>query len=188
MDATQTTQLRKELFEEPDKPVLMFIGRLTSQKKVHMLFEAVATLKRQGKPANILIIGDGPERERLAKAAEEFGILDAVCFYGPCFDESTNAKLIYMADICVAPGEVGLTAMHAMANGTPVITHDERTKQMPEFEAVIEGKSGSFFREGDCNSLANTIGAWMSSRPDRQKVRDDCRATIHRYFLSLIHI
>lgn len=37
-----------------------------------------------------------------------------VWFYGSCYDEQTNAELIYNADMCVAPGNVGLTAIHAM--------------------------------------------------------------------------
>lgn len=67
-----------------------------------------------------------------------------VWFYGSCYDEQTNAELIYNADMCVAPGNVGLTAIHAMTFGCPVITHSDFKWQMPEFEAIHPGKTGDF--------------------------------------------
>ena len=174
--------LNANLFDDTSRPTLIFIGRLTKQKKIHMLLEAAAILKRRKKLANILIIGAGDERNRLESRAEELSLSDCVCFYGACFDEDTNARLIYCSDICIAPGEVGLTAMHAMAYGTPVITHSNRSKQMPEFEAIIDGESGTFFTENDSNSLANSVDDWLTNHTDRQKVREDCRRIIHRYF------
>ena len=55
---------------------------------------------------------------------------------GECYSEETNAKLIYNADLCVAPGNIGLTAIHVMMFGCPAITHNDFKWQMPEFEAI----------------------------------------------------
>ena len=95
-------------------------------------------------------------------------------FYGACYDELENATLLYNADLCVSPGNVGLTAMHALTFGTPVITHNNFPMQMPEYEAVINGKTGMFFSYNDVNNLAQTINKWMTTSKSRDEIRESC--------------
>lgn len=173
--------LKSDIFRshfENDFPVVIFIGRLTKVKKLHMLLEAMRYSFDNGIYYNIVYIGDGVEGDFLRNKTIELGIEKNVWFFGACYEEKTNAELIYNADLCVAPGNVGLTAMHVMVYGTPVITQDDFTKQMPEFEAIIKGRTGDFFREGDANSLANVIQNWFSTHQDRDIVRQECFAEI----------
>ena len=156
-----------------ENKTLIFIGRLTEVKRLDMLIQAVAKLKQEGKQYNIVLVGDGVMKDVLQKQAAEAGV--DVWFYGACYDERTNAELIYNADLCVAPGNVGLTAMHTMVFGTPVITHDDFKWQMPEFEAIKAGETGDFFTRGDVNSLAQTIEHWFDTHGnDREAVRKAC--------------
>jgi hypothetical protein len=75
----------------------------------------------------------------------------------------------------VSPGNVGLTAMHTMVFGTPVLTHDDFPHQMPEFEAIKESETGSFFKYGDVESLADGISRWFDEKQDkRDEVRTAC--------------
>ena len=76
-----------------------------------------------------------------------------VCFFGPCYDEFEIGMLIYNAALCVSPGNVGLTAIHSLSYGTPVISHNDFKHQMPEFEAIVPGETGAFFIANDLNSL-----------------------------------
>lgn len=165
-------------FEAKDSPTLLFIGRITKQKKIHLLLEAASMLRERGKAVNVLIVGDGAELESLKSLAGRLNLLPNVCFYGPSFDEVENAKLIYRSDMCVAPGEVGLTAMHSLVYGTPVVTHGDFSKQGPEYEAVVSGRSGLFFREGDILDLTDKIGDWFDGGKCRDEVRADCREII----------
>ena len=103
-------------------------------------------------------------------------------FYGESFDELANARLIYAADICVAPGEVGLTAMHALVYGTPVITHNAFAQQMPEFEAIVPNFSGAFFEHDSVADLVVCISKWLDGSDSRMEIRKRCRSIIHRYF------
>ena len=65
--------------------------------------------------------------------------------------------------------------MHAMMFGCPVITHNDLPWQMPEFEAIKEGVTGSFFKHNDVESLADTISRWFSLHAnDREDVRKAC--------------
>lgn len=158
-----------------DDPTLLFVGRLTKVKRIDMLVEALDLLRQRGINANLALIGDGSETESLRQLVKEKGLDKRVWFYGACYDDSRNAALIYNADLCVAPGNVGLTAMHSMAFGTPVLTHDNFKMQMPEFEAIAPGKTGSFFAYGSVESMADEIARWLSAHTaDRDAIRRAC--------------
>lgn len=158
-------------------PVIAFIGRLIQSKKLEQVLMSCAKINsiKDGLKVNIVIIGDGAERERLQAMTNELGIKENVWFYGACYDEYTNAQLLYNADLCVSPGEVGLTAIHALMFGLPVATHDNFNHQGPEYEAIIPGKTGVFFREGDVDDLTDKVAKWLSKKADcRDLVRKDC--------------
>ena len=161
---------------------LIFIGRLTTVKKLDLLIEALRWLNDKGEECNLTLIGDGVERERLQGLVREYGLEKNVWFYGACYDENVNAKLIYNADLCVSPGNVGLTAMHVMVFGTPVATHDNFPYQMPEFEAILEGRTGTFFKYNDVESMVDSIVVWFKSHQNREEVRRDCYHEIDNYW------
>ena len=154
--------------------VLLFIGRLTKVKKLDQLIDAVRILKEQGNNYNLVFVGDGTERLTLRERVVNCGLESNVWFYGACYDEKTNAELIYNADLCVAPGNVGLTAMYTMVFGTPVISHNNFPWQMPEFEAIHPGETGDFFVMDSVDSLAETIKKWFATKTDRETIRRAC--------------
>lgn len=169
-----TSDIYKEHFSN-NSPVLIFIGRLTPIKKLDMIVEALSKLKDKGELYNLVFVGDGPEKQKLEEVANRLNVSEQIWFYGACYDEKTNAELIYNADLCVAPGNVGLTAMHTMVFGTPVISHDDFPYQMPEFEAIIPDKTGCFFKRNDINDLSERISEWFRVNGNlRDDVRNNC--------------
>jgi len=158
-----------------NNPVIIFIGRLTKVKKLDMIIDSVNELKAKGEEYNVVFVGDGVERESLELRAESLEIKDQVWFFGECYDEKTNAELIYNADLCVAPGNIGLTAIHVLMFGCPAVSHDDFTWQMPEFEAIKVGKTGDFFERDNVQSLADTISRWFADKKGkRDEVRQEC--------------
>lgn len=154
---------------------LIFIGRLTKVKRLDLLMEALLELKKNGCSYNLTLVGDGSEKENLQNLVRNYDLGKNVWFYGACYDEMENAELIYNADLCVSPGNVGLTAMHSLMFGTPVITHDNFPYQMPEFEAIHQGVTGDFFEMGNADSLAECISGWFDRHEsDRDRVREAC--------------
>lgn len=170
----QAKPIYQEHFGNNNKNIV-FIGRLTKVKRFDLLIDAVALLKKKGELVNVTFIGDGVERQNMEALVEEKGIKEQVWFYGACYDERINAELIYNADLCVSPGNIGLTAMHVLMFGCPAITNDDFNHQMPEFEAIQDGKTGTFFRADDSSSLAETISEWFAKHgSDRDMVRQAC--------------
>ena len=156
-------------------PTLIFIGRLTPVKRLDLLINAVALLRSRNEHYNIVLVGDGEMRQQLKQEVAGKGLINNVWFYGACYDEQVNAKLIYNADLCVAPGNVGLTAIHTMVFGCPVITHNDFKWQMPEFEAIHPGITGDFFVRNNVEDLANSISNWFAKKQgSREEVRKAC--------------
>ena len=164
-------------------PVIIFIGRLQNEKKLELIIESQKKSESKGTIFNAVFIGEGEMKETLIDLSEKLGIADKVWFYGPIYDELQIAPLIYNAALSVSPGGVGLTALHCLTYGTPVITHSNFSNQGPEFEAITKGITGDFFEEDNLDDLINKISIWLNrSEKNRAAIRLNCYKTIDAYF------
>ncbi len=119
----------------------------------------------------------------LVQLAKKHQIEERVWFYGACYEDETLAPLIFNASITISPGNVGLTAIHSLSFGTPIITHNNFATQMPEFESIIEGRTGSFFEENNVNDLTEKIKAWLPVLDkNRETIRANCFQIVDRYY------
>ncbi len=163
--------LRNEVFSDhPGDPILVFIGRLTPGKRLDLLLEAAQLLKE----VNVLIVGDGPDRDRLMELGKELGLGPRLHFQGACYDEREIGRILGAADLCVVPDELGLTIIHSFSFGTPLVTHDFCQGHGPEFEALEPGVTGTLFPRGSAKGLADAIRGWLSDQHDRDSVRQKC--------------
>ena len=106
-------------------------------------------------------------------------MMEQVTFLGAVYDEELIASLLWNADLCISPGNVGLTALHSMAYGTPVATHNDFAEQMPEYEAIIEGLTGFFFDRNSVDDLEKKLINWFGRKDyDREEIRRRCIARI----------
>jgi len=168
-------------FAKPELPTLIFIGRLTKVKKLELVIEA-AKIIHKDTPINLLIVGNGTEKRNLEKLASENLNSDYYYFYGESYDEAVNNNLIAVSELCVSPGNVGLTAIHSLSYGTPVCTHSNLMEQMPEAEAITDKVNGILFEQDNVESLKNAILWWINNTKDRQKVREKCYSVIDTYY------
>lgn len=175
-------KLKLGLFSNPHLPTIMFIGRLVLRKRLDLLLDAVSLLNKRGMPANVLVIGDGPEMSKLRQHAERHHLDDKVIFYGGCHDEEELAPLMSISDLCVCPAALGLTVIHAFAYGIPVITHNRPDLHGPEFEAIVPGLNGQVFRMGDVSDLARTIEEWLMREISREATAVFCLQVVDRFY------
>ncbi len=172
------TGVYKDHFHNENKN-LFFIGRLTAIKKLDQILKAMVICRDKGIEYNLTFIGDGEKTEELKSLTKNLGLEKLVWFYGPCYDENELSSLIYNADLCVAPGNIGLTAMHSMVFGTPCITHNDFPYQMPEFEAIKDGITGTFFQRDNIENLAAQINKWFRNNAlKRNDIRNACMQEI----------
>lgn len=158
-----------------DNPVGIFVGRLTPQKKLSWIIDAVSDIKKDGQTINFVFIGSGPMETELKERVKYLGLENQIWFYGECYEEGINSELLYNADFCASPGNVGLTALHAMQYGTPVISHDDFETQMPEYEAIDPYKTGMLYKKGNYEDFKNCISGWLKfSQGKREAIRNNC--------------
>lgn len=156
-----------------DNPLIIFTGRLTKVKKLDQILEAIKILKDKGVYCNLVMIGEGSERAKLESLVLSLSLENNVWFYGSCYDETQIGSFFMSSKVCVAPGNVGLTAMHSLVYGIPVVTHSNFDDQMPEFEAIVDGVTGSFFRKDDIIDLARKINYWLSKSDNETKQQQE---------------
>jgi glycosyltransferase involved in cell wall biosynthesis len=180
----QRDDFRATLFKDPTLHQLIFIGRLIPEKKLQMLINAVAGLKKENIPVNLLFVGDGPERAVLEQLVDNNGIGDQVCFYGASYNETANYQLIYSSECCVAPGQIGLTAIHSLMYGVPVISHDNANDQGPEFEAIKHLKNGALFEYNNEQDLKEKIVMVldMIKTKSRSAIEADCYEVVDKFY------
>lgn len=162
-----------------ENPVLLYIGRLQKVKRIDLLIRALKVLNEKSVNCNLLIVGEEIEDFGLKDLVRDLKLENQIWLYGSCYEEEKIGNFFYNADICVSPGNVGLTAIHSLTYGCPVITHNNFCNQMPEFEVIKNGETGMFFKENDVEDLANTIMIWLKvSKNKREEIRSKCYAII----------
>ena len=160
-------------------PVVIYIGRLQKRKRVSELIYAVGGCIRDGFSVNLVVVGPVEDDYSLPTLAEGMNIGPNVWFYGRSYNEMETSKLLYNANVCVCPAAVGLTAIHSLSYGTPVVTNDDFNNQMPEFESIKVGVTGSFYKTGDIDDLSANIKNWCGvSKQERMIIREKARETI----------
>lgn len=164
-------------------PVILFIGRLEPKKQLGTILQMVSELRSRQVYANIVFIGQGTDFDNLIRKTKKLGLDKVVWFYGACYDENKIAELIFNADICLSPGNVGLTSIHSLSFGTPVITHNNFSHQMPEFEAIIDGENGAFFEEDNIDNMTDAVFFWFKKHPQKtDEVIESCFREIDRKY------
>ncbi|WP_223543419.1 glycosyltransferase [Pseudomonas sp. GL-B-12] len=161
---------------------IICISRLTYACRYDMLFQAIELAKtiNPNMVISVTLIGDGPERAHLEKIACDLKI--ETDFVGELYDEKIIARYISSADVTISPGKIGLTAMHSLMYGTPVISNDDYVSQMPEVEAIVTGHTGEVFCNGSISSLADALLIFKSKYLDRKKTREECFLMIDKIY------
>lgn len=164
-----------------DFPVILYCGRIQKVKKLDQLILLMKYLRDKDIAANMVLVGKDVDHVGLEKMVMDSNLVQNVWLYGPCYEEEKLGELFYNSAVCISPGNVGLTGIHALTYGCPVITNDDFPNQMPEFEAIVPGVTGDFYRNGDFNDLVEKTIKWLGLSSDqREIVRNDSYAEIDR--------
>ena len=154
--------------EDPTPFRLIAVGRLAPAKGYPILLEAVAALAAAGRNIHLTLVGEGPERSRLAEQAGRLGILDKVVFAG--WKTQTDLHDLYRnSDLCVlssfAEG-IPVVFMEAMALGVPCVA--PRIAGIPEL--IRDGIEGFLVTPASVEELAGAIGDMMDKPGMRRQM------------------
>jgi glycosyltransferase involved in cell wall biosynthesis len=113
--------------------------RLVAVKDVDLLLEVTSKVRRTHPDVELVIMGDGPEREQLEARAAGMGLREAVVFTGRVDDVAERLRQLDVFLITsVYEGGVSMSVLEAMMAGLPVVV----TAAGGVEEAVVDGQTG----------------------------------------------
>ncbi|HEY1369740.1 MAG TPA: glycosyltransferase family 4 protein [Gaiellaceae bacterium] len=154
---------------------LAFAGRLTAQKSLGVALEALA--RTDG--VELVIAGEGDEREPLERRAREIGVSDRVRFIGPQSRERV-VRLFRAADAAILSSSwenFPHTVVEALAAGTPVLA----TATGGVAEVVRDGDNGLLVPPGDSEALAAAVRRFFDEPELRERLRAAAAPSVADY-------
>ncbi len=168
----------KNYYEQDDKKVLLFVGRLAEKKGIKYLIEAMCKID-----ALLFIVGEGPLRTSLQKQAEPLN--NKIKFLGAKTHEELKV-LFASADIFVAPSVtakdgdtegVPTVLMEAMASGLPCVASDSGGIK----SLISDEEEGFLVEEKNVNQLIDRINVLIQDDNLRIKLSKKARLKAEQY-------
>ena len=149
VNTARAVTCERSVMAHPDERIVTHISNF---RKVKRIDDVVAIFNKiqHTIPAKLMMVGDGPEREKAEKLCEKLGISDKVIFF---VNSNEIDKILSYSDLFLLPSETesfGLAALEAMACGVPVISSN--SGGLPEVNE--EGFSGYLSNVGDTDAMA----------------------------------
>ncbi|MFW6271975.1 MAG: glycosyltransferase, partial [Desulfosalsimonas sp.] len=172
-------------FGADEPPVILGCGRLCAQKNFSLLICAFEKLRKKH-DARLVILGEGPQREKLERLVQEMGMQNDILL--PGFVNNPYAYMARASLFVLSSDWEGLPGVliQAMACGAPVVSTD-----CPSGPAEIleNGKWGRLVPPGNVNALTEAINAAIEEKsyPDVTKRAADFDAdrAVERYLAVL---
>lgn len=143
------------------RPLLLFVGRLEKRKGLETLIKAFLRLRAQGHHLRLVVVGEGPERERCQSLVPP-SLRTEVLFVG-AVSHNDLPRYHASADVFVSPamgGEsFGIVLLEGMAAGLPVVASN-----IPGYRTVMtDGVQGRMVPPGNAVALADALEALLAN-------------------------
>jgi N-acetyl-alpha-D-glucosaminyl L-malate synthase BshA len=177
-DKAKRAEERRRL-ARPDEAILMHLSNFRPVKRVVDVVKVFAQVVRE-MPAQLVLVGDGPERSAAEWLARDLHIHERVHFLGK--QERVN-ELLPLADLLLMPSEMesfGLAALEAMACKVPSIA----TWVGGVSELIDDGETGLLYPVGEVEAMARGALGLLNDRPRLEAMRDAGRKTAQKRFCA----
>ena len=170
---TGESQLR-QLYK--GKTVVLSVARLLPSKGIDLTLRAIQTLKAEFPELHYIIVGDGPERQKLQQLAVDLGIRSSVEFVGWQPHEKTM-EYMSICDIFCLPSwqeTFGLVYLEAMAHGKPVIGCLGQGVD----GIVTQGQTGMLVPPRDVESITCTLRYLLHNSTKRREIGQQAKRLV----------
>ena len=170
-----------------ESPVILGVGRLVEKKGFDVLLSAVAILKSRGVSFRCWIVGEGPERGRLAGMIRTLKLEITAELLGPIGQDRLAAEFYVGAHVLAQPSVVardgdqdGIPSviLEAMTIGLPVVATP--VSGIPE--AVEDGETGLLVPAGDPAALADALARVLTDDALAERLASRARRRIEERF------
>jgi glycosyltransferase involved in cell wall biosynthesis len=140
-------------FAPGQPPVILAVGRLNEQKDFATLLHAFAQVRAR-RPARLMILGEGSERDRLTQLAQALGVMADVSLPGFVPNPQVYMQQASLLALSSAWEGFGNVLVEAMAVGTPVVATNCESGPA---EILRDGQYGALTPVGDATAMAQAI-------------------------------
>jgi 1,2-diacylglycerol 3-alpha-glucosyltransferase len=157
--------------KQKDEKFIICVARLSAEKRQATIVESMKYVKT--KNARLILVGDGPLREKLEALAETYGVSDRIIFTGPQSGANV-AAMMKQADLFTLPSyrfdNQPMVILEAIASGLPVVYCDNKLKEglTPENALLTKGRSAKSFAVAFDQLLADSDKRAVMSRASKQ--------------------
>ena len=162
-----------------DEKIVMHISNFRSVKRIPDVVEIFRRIAARV-PSRLVLVGDGPDRQKAEDLAEAAGLSDRVLVLGKF---ESVAELLACADIFLLPSEqesFGLVALEAQASGVPVVGSGDTGLS----EVVLHGETGSLHDVGDVESMSESAAEILLDPELWQRQSEAARARAVEHFAA----
>jgi glycosyltransferase involved in cell wall biosynthesis len=171
-----TYQPRPARDVRPTAAEILCVGRLVAAKGQALLLQALAALEREFPLLRCTLVGDGPDRTRLAGLARDLRVDGRVTFAGSVGQDDIQT-FYERADLFVLPSfaeGVPVVLMEAMAKGLPVVG----TRVGGTGELIEDGVTGLLVAPGNADALANALRRLLTDAECRERLAGNGRRKV----------
>ena len=164
----------------PSAPTLLTVCRLVSHKRVDQLINAMPLIVAAVPAARCVVVGSGPEAQRLQELAAASSAAGSIIFLGPLEGDAKWAcfeRCAVFAMPSIREG-FGIVFLEAGAFGCPSIA--PRTE--PEAGVVLDGETGLLVDPGDTEALAHAAIRLLSDPDEARRLGDNARRRVEAEF------
>ena len=159
---------QRALMASKEERIITHISNFRAIKRIPDVVKVFDKIQKKI-PAKLMMVGEGPEKEKAEILCEELGISDKVIFFGNSNDID---KILCYTDLFLLPSETesfGLAALEAMACGVPVISSN--SGGLPEVN--FNGISGYLSDVGDVDDMAKNALAILEDDEELSKFKQN---------------
>lgn len=175
------TNCERSVMAHPNERIVTHISNFRKIKRIDDVIEVFYKIQ-QKIPAKLMMVGDGPERDKAEKLCEKLQISDKVIFFG---NSNEVDKILSYSDLFLLPSETesfGLAALEAMACGVPVISSN--SGGLPEVN--MDGFSGYLSNVGDTSEMAENALRILQNKDTLQTFKQNALESAQKFDIKNI--
>lgn len=163
----------------PDRPTLVYVGRVAFEKNIPFLLNALVEIKKLFPNVLLIIAGEGPARDMLHRMSTRLGLDSNVLFVGYLRNPQELHDCYCAGDIFVFSSRTetqGLVLLEAMALGVPVVS----TAVMGTKDILRAGR-GALIAQEDIDDFAEHIVLLLQDAELRRCIGEDGKAYVGQW-------
>lgn len=161
--------------------ILLHIGRLGEEKRVDFLLESFRLINLKNPAVKLVLMGDGPDKERLKRLSEKLNIKNNVYFVGELNYSKINK--VYSDALLFAFASTtetqGMVVLEALASGVPVVAVNDSV-----FEGIIKSRVNGVLTEDNHENFANSCLEILNDASYRDKLSENARLSMKKLSIS----